>query len=982
MVMKKIYCLSMLAIAAMAAFSCAKVVEETQEPEKVFEPKVISAFTDDDVKADTKTSLSGVSVLWATSDNIKGYDGSDVHTSTATAVSENNKKAEFTFGGVSVEADLMTLAYPAEKVTNIDDDYVYATLSSTQTATASSFANQANLAIADGLTATPTFKNVGGLLSIIINNDNITSVKLSANESLTGDSKISTDPSSYAVATILSGKKYVILSGTIANGSEYYAVVYPGTYTGLKIEVTNTSGQVATYSNPNSLTVERNGNLHIATLTIPDGKWTTPTKGDPYTWSLASGDLGSSGAPSASVSKGTPSITWNTSYTWGDGSATKYLGWSSSYGVQVGAGSATNKCTSLILSTYGYTGYVERVRVNFTQVKDGGASVAVSVNDVAFTCGGNTTASAVDQSSANYDFTNASLVKGDVVITFTNVADKAFYIKSIEINPDLRTPQVLSFPKDSYSVELSEGTFAAPALTGAHTAVTYSSDDEDIATVDPGTGVVTLVAVGTCNITATAASDEDYQEGTASYELNVTAGPTSIADVIAASVDDDVYTSGVVAQVNNKGFIMTDGTDNVFVYQNATPSVVVGQAVKVRGTRNVNNSIPQIAGTPTITAGATGQSVTRTSTTVITSANAKGHTYSKYVSLSGTLSISGTYVNVSISGSTVAGSVYQLMGTESFTGGDVESLDGASVILTGYIVGSTNSYLTIAAVDIELDPDVAFLATTPADGSEIEWDDDEYGVGEAQTITIIQNGNASGYSVDYTDSADAWIVSDNDSGTITVYPKAANESTATDKTLTLTISHDDDPSIESEITLTQKKVGGPTWTRITSVQALLANVGETFIIGFEATPNSGVIVPMRTEGTATTSSAGIMYSGTTSGSSTNGTIDMSDPGTTTSYEISIEAGTADGKVVIKVGSNYILTSGNSNSNKLSSTKADDCNYTPTCSDDVFTFTSTVTVTKDKKNYNPLFRFNNNSDQYRFTNYVKGGQQGFVIYKKN
>jgi hypothetical protein len=116
--MKKIYSLSMLAIVAMAAFSCAKVNEENKEPEKVFEPKVISAFTDVDVKADTKTSLSGVSILWATTDNIKGWDGTVVHTSTATAVSEGNKKAEFTFETVNVEL------YWAELVVGIEPSVV------------------------------------------------------------------------------------------------------------------------------------------------------------------------------------------------------------------------------------------------------------------------------------------------------------------------------------------------------------------------------------------------------------------------------------------------------------------------------------------------------------------------------------------------------------------------------------------------------------------------------------------------------------------------------------------------------------------------------------------------------------------------------------------------------------------------------------------------------------------------------------------
>ena len=135
-VMKKYSFIAMLAVVAMAAFSCAKEVEQKEEdivtkPEKAFVPKVISAWTDDDVAPDTKTSLSGVSILWATTDNIKGWDCTTVHTSTSTAVSDGNKKADFTFETVNVEDDLLSLAYPAENVSDIDDDFVYATIPTT-----------------------------------------------------------------------------------------------------------------------------------------------------------------------------------------------------------------------------------------------------------------------------------------------------------------------------------------------------------------------------------------------------------------------------------------------------------------------------------------------------------------------------------------------------------------------------------------------------------------------------------------------------------------------------------------------------------------------------------------------------------------------------------------------------------------------------------------------------------------------------------
>lgn len=817
--MKKFYSIVVLAVAAMAAFSCTREIESAQEPEKVFEPKVISAFTDADVKADTKTSLDGVSVLWAATDKIKGVsDAGTIYTSTSTSVSSNKKQAEFTFADVSVEDDLLFLAYPAENVSSIDDDFVYATLPSSQPATASSFANLANIAIAEGLDANPTFKNVGGLISFSINNDNITSVTLYANEYLTGDAKLSLSGETFAQPTITTGRNHVTVSGSIVNGSTYYAVVYPGEYTGLTIEISNSAGKVARYTNPNTLTVARNSNLYIASLTIPDGKWQDIELGEEYIMTPATNCWADWATYNLNGMSWIPVlVSGNDSPAPGSYTAGK--------GYQFGSG--TKGIVNMTLTGTGYKEKSKTVSGNNKAfgIKDIDVSLAAKANNVytvSATVGGVAVESSKDatgagNTSVSVSFHSDICLDGDIVITYAFKGDSknAGYlsVNTVTINPDDRTPQTLNFPNASYSVELSEGTFASPAPSGAQTTVTYSSDDEDVATINASTGVVTLKTVGTVNITATAAANATYKEGSASYELTINPGPSAIADVISASSGSTVYTEGVVAQVNSKGFILTDGSDNIFVYQGSAPSVVAGQAAKVRGTRAINNGVAQIS-SPTITSGATGQSITRTSTTVVTSANAKGYTTSTYVSLSGDLSNSGSYYNVSIAGSTVAGSLYFVTGSNSFTGGTLSELIGAPVIVTGYVVGSTDSYLTIAVVDVIMNPDVAYLATTPTNGSTIEWDNDKYGNTYEETITIVQNGNATGYSVEYTGTQSDWNIDDDGAGTLTYSPKAANTSNSTDKTLTVTITHNDDGEKTSVVTLVQKKVPGASTTLV------------------------------------------------------------------------------------------------------------------------------------------------------------------------
>ncbi|MBR6971877.1 MAG: hypothetical protein IKH89_03905 [Bacteroidales bacterium] len=308
-----------------------------------------------------------------------------------------------------------------------------------------------------------------------------------------------------------------------------------------------------------------------------------------------------------------------------------------------------------------------------------------------------------------------------------------------------------------------------------------------------------ITAVGTI----TWYNNKDQIKVWSSDDITVTSHGTvttlSIAEVIAASVGTAVETSGVVAQINQKGFILTDGNNNILVYQNAAATVAVGQAVTVKGSRAAYNNIAQIS-SPTITPGATGQTVTRTTLVTVTSSNANEYTTSEYVSLTGTLTITGSYYNVSIAGTTVKGSLAYLSGSETFTAGSISSLNGKAITVTGYVTGSTNSYLSIAPVDIELDHTPS-LSVTP---SSLNWSATEYGSTYSKTITVTVNESA-GYTV--TGTNNNWTVSDNGNGTITVYPNTANTSTANDRTMTLTITHNSESSLSEQVVCKQNKSG-------------------------------------------------------------------------------------------------------------------------------------------------------------------------------
>lgn len=73
---------------------------------------------------------------------------------------------------------------------------------------------------------------------------------------------------------------------------------------------------------------------------------------------------------------------------------------------------------------------------------------------------------------------------------------------------------------------LSTPTLKAGEQTLSDKTITWSSDNDKVATVDAATGIVTGVAAGKANITAKFAGDDVYKTSTASYEIIVKGAPS------------------------------------------------------------------------------------------------------------------------------------------------------------------------------------------------------------------------------------------------------------------------------------------------------------------------------------------------------------------------------------------------------------------------------------------------------------------------
>lgn len=184
-----------------------------------------------------------------------------------------------------------------------------------------------------------------------------------------------------------------------------------------------------------------------------------------------------------------------------------------------------------IAATDGYT--INSVTINFT-VKDSGKLIDGSKNDVT-----SNRAFTVNASSVTFSASSSSGSKGKILIT-------GFTINYTSNGSSSKTNTTVSFgegAQESYTFDVNSEeakSFTAPtatvkdadgnAIEGA--SVSYSSNNEDLATVDASTGSVTIKegATGTATITASYIGDDTYYGSSASYTITVVNVVTNFAD--------------------------------------------------------------------------------------------------------------------------------------------------------------------------------------------------------------------------------------------------------------------------------------------------------------------------------------------------------------------------------------------------------------------------------------------------------------------
>lgn len=195
-------------------------------------------------------------------------------------------------------------------------------------------------------------------------------------------------------------------------------------------------------------------------------------------------------------------------------------------GIHYGSGKKTVSFIKVSTSAYA-DAVITKIVVNASTASGVKAKVKCEVGGAAFGVEKELTTS-----NASYTFEgNAS---GNILVSVYKPTKevKALYIKSIEITystANLETTTLtLTAPDSPISIGgtyTSTPTLKAGEQTLSDKTITWSSDNENVATVEANTGVVTGIGVGTAKITAKFAGDDEYKQSTASYEIKVKGAP-------------------------------------------------------------------------------------------------------------------------------------------------------------------------------------------------------------------------------------------------------------------------------------------------------------------------------------------------------------------------------------------------------------------------------------------------------------------------
>ena len=543
-----------MAAVVLAAISCTK----DPDAQKVSEKELVTMSFDATLATPTKTELGesngagGYKVLWSKDDAIKVYphDGENQSSGIAFTTDIASASVSATFTGEIEAAEDYYAFYPGSVNAKWypSNNYFGVTLSDNQTS--NGIANGFMAAKADS-EKNLQFDHVCGYVKFVIPDEydgKISKVYFEGKneESLAGylwifpddmiNNKVNSSPKTKLTLKPASGDAFS--SGT------YYFTVFPATLEdGFTLTFIDTEARTATKSTSKPATISAG---HILNL----GSMTGLSFDNAYAHQLPlNEDFSANNVLEKYIVDGAISVETNEQYISAGGEAPELM-------------LKPQSSLTVNINPNGYDGYVT---LSFNTNQIGRLTVSVQGEGVELqelTSSGKTYEYAISIPVGLPEF---KLIIRNKETSSSNNAR----LDNLKIYEGVLWPQNLSFETSLYSFisnssELSS--FTGQEVKNAKTAVSYSSDNEEVATVDPATGVVQVKnTVGIANITAVAVASSQYRMGTASYAINVTPNIQTTEYTIPKNTELTFANDQLTATVNGITIVQAKKSGNTKV---------------------------------------------------------------------------------------------------------------------------------------------------------------------------------------------------------------------------------------------------------------------------------------------------------------------------------------------------------------------------------------------------------------------------------
>lgn len=344
----------------------------------------------------------------------------------------------------------------------------------------------------------------------------------------------------------------------------------------------------------------------------------------------------------------------------------------------------------------------------------------------------------LDKDGKEKNFASLGIENGDKITvqgpktTYTSTSGEVT-IELVNVTVIELVKSLIKVDKDAVSLEKEGGEFTIKAAyKGNGVFVNPSADWVILSSMDYTKGIPTKIEpnpadtaiisfkVG-ANTDAARNCEVSFNSGSSSAVVTVGQNgmDLTIGEIIAAAKGDLVVSKPVVVSAKTSvGFVITDGTKAVYVYDNGANNVQIGDEVVVKGAKTVYNGVPEIEKVSGVDVVASGKTVTYPLAKNVTGyATEYTATEAEYITICGKLSVSGKYYNVTLEG--VSASVKQGSIVSPI---DLADYNGKDIVISGYFNGfsSAGKYLNIIAVNVaEYTPGAKGTVSNPYGAAEL-----------------------------------------------------------------------------------------------------------------------------------------------------------------------------------------------------------------------------------------------------------------------